>query len=230
MRHPFPGVAGTSTPATEAPAAALTGWIDIRLWEGKKVAGPRNPHRRGLYLHQLDALPLKVGDEIQVELSVNRPMFVYVVWINSAGQALPIYPWRDFKWDQRPAEEQPVQGLKKLPEGAVEDGWEMDEGAPGMETLLLLTRDTKLTDAGEKALRAALAGIGPQPLQDGKIDAAVWFKNGEVVTAEAGRAPKGFDVGRIDDPVLRTQGMLRDKLGPPHFACTRAVSFAFRGK
>jgi hypothetical protein len=230
MRRPSAGVAGTSTPGTEAPAAALTGWIDIRLWEGKKVAGPRNSHRRGLYLHQLDALPLKVGDEIQVELEINRRMFVYVVWINSAGQALPVYPWRNFRWDQRPAEEQPVQGLKKLPEGAVEDGWEMDAGAPGMETLLLLTRETKLTDAGEKALRAALAGIGPQPLQDGKIEAAVWFKNGEVVTAEAGRAPKGFDVGRIDDPVLRTQGMLRDKLGPPLFDYTRAVSFAFRGK
>ena len=50
-----------------------------------------------------------------------------------------------------------------------------------------------------------------------------------VVTAEAGRAPKQFDAAQIDDPVLRTQRLLKEKLGP-HFACTRAVSFAFRGR
>jgi len=157
-------------------------------------------------------------------------MFVYIVWINSVGKTLPVYPWRNFQWDQRPAEEQSVEGLKKLPEGAVEDGWEMDEGAPGMETLLLLARATKLTDEGESALKAALAALSPQPLQDGKTDAAVWFENGAVVTAEKGRAPKAFDGQRIDDPVLRTQGVLSDKLGPPLFEYTRAVSFAFRGK
>jgi hypothetical protein len=228
-RDTSPGVAGTLTPSTESSALLpLKGWVDVRVWEGKKVAGPRNPHRRGLYLHQLDALPLKVNDEIQVEAELTQPMFVYVVWINSAGQALPVYPWRNFKWDQRPAEEQAVARLK-LPEGAIDDGWEMDEGAPGMETLLLVARATKLTDEGEKGLKAALAEIGPQPLQDGKSDAAVWFENGAVVTAEKGRAPKSYDAQRIDDPVLRTQGVLRDRL-VPHFEYTRAVSFAFRGR
>jgi serine/threonine protein kinase len=223
-------VAGTPTPSTELSAPSPPkGWIDVRVWEGKKVTGPRSPHRRGLFLHQLDALPLKVGDEIQVELSVNRPMFVYVVWINSVGKALPVYPWREFQWDQRPAEEQPVEGLKKLPEGEVDDGWEMDQGVPGMETLLLLVRRSKLPPEVETALKAALATVGPQPLQDGKTDAAIWFENGVAVTAETGRAPKAFDVQRIDDPVLRTQGVLRDQLGP-HFDYTRAVTFAFRGK
>jgi hypothetical protein len=223
-------VAGTPTPSTEPSAPSpLKGWIDVRVWEGKKVAGPRNPHRRGLFLHQLEALPLKVGDEIQVELSVNRPTFVYVVWINSAGEALPVYPWRGFQWDQRPSEEQPVEGLKKLPEGAIDAGWEMDQGAPGMETLLLLARGSRLPPEEETVLKAALATVGAQPLQDGKTDAAIWFENGAVVTAESGRAPKAFDGQRIDDPVLRTQGVLRDKLGP-HFDYTRAVSFAFRGK
>jgi hypothetical protein len=188
-----------------------------------------NPARRGLYLHQLDAMPLRVCDQIQVEAELNPRMFAYVVWINSAGKALPIYPWRNFQWDQRPAEEQPV-GRLKLPEGAAEDGWEMDEGAPGMETLVLLVRSSKLSPKEETALRTALAEIGPQPLQDGKTDAAVWFENGEVVTAEAGRAPKSFDATRIADPVLRTQGVLRDKLGPLNFDYTRAVSFAFQGK
>jgi hypothetical protein len=98
-----------------------------------------------------------------------------------------------------------------------------------METLLLLARATKLTDAGEAELKAALAEVGPQPLQDGKTEAAIWFENGAVVTAEAGRAPKSFDVRRIEDPVLRAQRVLCDRLGQ-WFEYTRAVSFAFRGK
>jgi tRNA A-37 threonylcarbamoyl transferase component Bud32 len=208
-------------PLGQGPVGGLTPLLAMR-------SERLNPARRGLYLHQLDALPLRVLDQIQVEVEgLTRPMFLYVVWINSAGKPLPLYPWREFQWDQRPAEEQVVARLK-LPEGAVEDGWLMDEGVSGMETLLLLVRDSKLSPEGETALKAALEEVGPQRLQDGKTDAAVWFENGAVVTAEKGRAPKSFDAGRIDDPVLRTQGVLRDKLGP-HFDFTRAVSFAFSG-
>jgi serine/threonine-protein kinase len=204
------------------PVGGLTPLLAMRLER-------LNPARRGLYLFQLDALPLRVLDQIQVEVDdLTRPMFLYVVWINSAGKPVPLYPWQKFQWDQRPTEEKAVARLK-LPAGVAEAGWEMDEGSPGMETLLLLVRDSKLSPEGETALKAALSEIGPQPLQDGKTDAAVWFENGAVVTAEKGRAPKSFDASRIDDPVLRTQGVLRDKLGP-HFDYTRAVSFAFRGK
>jgi hypothetical protein len=202
----------------------------MRVFEGKDVIGPRNPHRRGLYLHQLDALPIKLNDEVQIEAELNRPMFLYVIWINTAGKAIPAYPWRHFSWDERNKDEKRLAQLK-LPEGAAEEGWKMDDdkAPPGMETLLLLVRDSPLPPEGEAALKAALADIGPQPLQDGKTDAAVWFENGAVVTAKKGRAPKSFDAQRIDDPVLRTQGVLRDQLGP-HFDYTRAVSFAFRGQ
>jgi hypothetical protein len=122
-----------------------------------------------------------------------------------------------------------VEGLKKLPEGAAEDGWEMDEGTPGMETLLLLARESRMPNDIEDLLKSVNSGLGRQALQDDRTDAAVWFENGAVVAGETGRVPKKFDVTRIDDPVLRTQEVLRSKLGP-HFACTRAVSFAFRGK
>ena len=133
-------------PRGQRPIGGLTPLLAMRLERP-------NPARRGLYLHQLDALPLKVMDQIQVELELRRPMFVYVVWINSAGKALPVYPWRQFEWDQRPAEEQSVEGLKKLPEGAVEDGWEMDEGAPGHGDAAAAGCDSKLSAAGERRRR-----------------------------------------------------------------------------
>ncbi len=217
MRSPSPSVDPTP----------VSGFIDVRVWEGKDVQGPRNPHRKGLYLHQLDALPTKVGDQVQVEIKLNKQLFVYVVWINSAGQVTPCYPWQEFSWDKRPAENAAAE--LKLPLGAIDDGWEMEKGIPGMETLLLLTRETPLPADGEKELRAVLVELGPQPLQDGRTEAAVWFENGTVVTAETGRGPKSFDATRIDDPLLRTQRLLRERLGQ-HFPYTRAVCFAFRGQ
>ncbi len=214
------------TPVDLTPMS-LSGFIDVRVWEGKDVQGPRNPHRKGLYLHQLDALPMKIGDQVQVEVKLNKPRFVCVVWIDAAGEAKPCYPWRDFSWDKRPAEN--VIAELTLPQGAIDEGWEMAEGVPGMETLLLLARETPLPADGEKELRAALAELGPQPLQDGRTEAAVWFENGTVVTAETGRGPKSYEATRIDDPLLRTQALLREKVGVL-FSYTRAVSFSFRGK
>jgi hypothetical protein len=59
--------------------------------------------------------------------------------------------------------------------------------------------------------------------------AVVWFQNGEVVRDDAERGPDFFDPERIDDPVLRTQRLLRERLGS-RFSYTRAVSFANMGK
>jgi hypothetical protein len=68
----------------------------------------------------------------------------------------------------RSGEEQAVARLR-LPEGAADEGWEMDKGVPGpgMETLVMLARETKLPTEGEQKLKGALAAIGTQPLQDG---------------------------------------------------------------
>jgi hypothetical protein len=168
-------------------------------------------------------LPLKVNDQVRVEVVLNRPLFVYLIWINSAGRALPVYPWQKQRWDQRPAEEHPVTRLS-LPDTAPDDGWEMDEGRPGMETLLLLGCDTELPR--DVDLARLLADLPEQTMQH--RDAAVWFENGEVVRDEENRAPK-LDPTRIDDPVLRTQRLLKEKL-QPLCSYTRAVSFAFTGR
>jgi hypothetical protein len=74
-----------------------------------------------------------------------------------------------------------------------------------------------------------LEGLEPQrPWQDER--SAVWFQNGDVVTNETDRAPQFFeDVKNIDDPVLRLQRLLREKV-QPHVRLSRAVSFAKKGK
>jgi hypothetical protein len=96
-----------------------------------------------------------------------------------------------------------------------------------METLLLLARPTPLTAAEEAELKAAVTGLGPQPAQD--PGSVVWFENGEEVKHVEAERSWGFDAGKIDDPVLRTQALLRQRL-KPLFTYTRAVSYANAGK
>src|SRR5262249_39574628 len=127
------------------------------------------------------------------------------------------------RWDRRPAEEQPVARLR-LPDTADDASLDMDEGPPGMETLLLLARAMPLPP--DVDLAGLLTGL---PAQIAPRRAAVWFENGEVVCHEWHRGPKQFDPTVIDDPLLRTQRLIKERL-QPHSIYTRAVSFAFGGR
>src|SRR5262249_22655085 len=72
------------------------------------------------------------------------------------------------------------------------------------------------------------AGLPAQrPFQDAK--SAVWFENGRIVTGDAARTRANFEESNIADPVLRVQGLLKERIGP-HAAFTAAVSFARLGR
>lgn len=192
-------------------AGKLTGTIDVVIWNSG------NAQRRDLSLSDDGALPLIAGDEIRVEASVNRPSYLYVVWISPDGRASAVYPWSPGDWGRRPDREEPVSSVS-LPEG-LNTGWPM-QGPAGMETLVLLARATPLP--AEIRLRELLSGFPRQEIQDPR--AIVWLDRGKVVdTLE--RAPQFFNPREIDDPVLTTQRLLAERLSP-HFQLIRAVSFA----
>jgi serine/threonine protein kinase len=199
------------------PATPFKGSIDVRIWE------KGNPERAGLGLRANGALPLKAKDTIRVEATMNRPVYLYILWIEADGKVLPVYPWKPGHWDGRPDREQRVAALSLPADG--QGGWEINAGRAGMETLVMLVRETPLPRSVD--LPAILGALPAQRMQHPQ--SAVWFENGAVVEGEADRGPNLFDVKRIDDPVLQTQGLLRNKLGR---LCeyTRAVSFANRGK
>ncbi|MEJ7636955.1 MAG: hypothetical protein WKF75_02930 [Singulisphaera sp.] len=104
------------------------------------------------------ALPMRLGDQVRIAVQVSRPAFLYLVWIDSEGAPQPVYPWKGGKWDGRPAEEHPV-GRLDLPE-AIEGAWEVKKGPAGMETFLLLARETPLPSGVD--LRALLSDL-PRP-------------------------------------------------------------------
>ena len=187
-----------------------------------------NPTHPYLRLNDHDLLPLKPGDLVAVQVNLDRPAYCYVVWIEANGTVDPVYPWIPGKWEERPAEEQPVRHFRQ-PKGP--DSWHTLEGGPaGMHTLLLLVRDTPLPR--DVDLRAELEGAAPQRMPWRKPQATAWFENGELVRRDA--APTSDpDDGKSDAPVRVLQEQLRSRLGPGGgklFQYTRAVSFASRGK
>jgi hypothetical protein len=201
-----------------APAAPLRGWIDVLVWEEK------NPRRQNLHLNDFGAMPLKPGDQFCLQAELNRPAYVYVLWIDTDGEVVPVYPWRPQHWDERTAHEEPVRKLRR-PE-ALDEFYQLPAGPPGMVTLVLLARETPLPP--EVDLRAELGELRPQKEQD--LQATVWFENGEPVQDEPGRRAMRFDVARRDDPVLAAQERIRSRLLGRHFDYARAVSFACQGK
>jgi serine/threonine protein kinase len=208
--HAGPG----AVPLPPATAAPFKGSLDIRVSE------PNNPRRQFLRLHEPAARPLKAGDEIRIEAEINRPGYLYVLWIDTQGQVLPVYPWLEGDW-QYWREEEPLQVLS-LPE-KVGEIYKMEPGPPGMETILLLVRDTPWPR--ELDLQALLGKLEPQPQVDPQ--AIAWFENGVCVRGEANRAPN-WKAQPASDAVLRTQQRVHERLHE-YFGYLRAVCFASQG-
>jgi len=195
--------------------AVYRGLVDVLIWKTEA-----NGQVRKVRLIDAGALPLRSGDQIRVTAQVEPAAYLYVFWVDSEGEAAPIYPWQPGKWGSRPATEEPVTRLD-LP-AKLSAGFTLTGKTDGMETLVLLARDAPL-DIDDAVLRRDLAGLPKMNLvQDAR--AAVWFENGRVVENDANRKRANFEIKDINDPVLRLQELLKEKL-QPRGQFTSAVSF-----
>jgi hypothetical protein len=189
----------------------LAGTINVRLWD------PKNAHRQGLSMDEPGALPLHPGDQIRLEITASRPSYLYVVWITSDNEIAPVYPWSPGKWGERPPQEKPISTVS-LPEG-VDTRWPM-KGPDGMETLVLLGRDTPMPD--DVDLKQLFSGFPKQQIRDPR--AIVSLDSGRIAVPTE-RGPEFLDPRKADDPVAKAQRFLLERL-QPHFQLVRAVSFA----
>jgi tRNA A-37 threonylcarbamoyl transferase component Bud32 len=204
-----------------APVAPLKGVLDVRVW-------PKDKNRPQGQRLAAEVLPLKAGDLLRIEASLNRPAYLYLVWLDSGGTATPLWPWLDGDWRHRPADRDRPRTAVSLP-AAADQGAPLEPGPSGVEVLLLLARDEPLP-AGED-LAQRFAGLPKQGgLDPLRTRVAAWFEDGEPVRDEPERAP--INLGNslaLEDPVWRTRALLRQELRPL-FPYTRAVCFTFQGQ
>lgn len=211
------GRGGSSTPIRLTAPGPLAGTIDVWVWGSDDV-------RRRMTLHDAGALPLRPGDQIRIEATLNRPAYAYLFLIDSQGRVSPVYPWARGDWSTRPQQEEPTDRVS-LPEPA-DRGWRV-KPPYGTETLVLLARDEPL--AAEVGVPGLLTGLPSQRVRD--PGRAIWFAEGKPLTKEADQL-RGVDVSEthtIHDSLLQTQRLIQEKLGP-YFGLNRAVSFASSGK
>jgi len=184
----------------------LKGVLHLRIDD---VASSR---RRNLRLDETGVLPLKAGDRFRIEARLNRPAYVYLIWIGSDGKTSPIHPWKPGHWQSRPVPEVKIDHLD-LP-AKVDKEWEIPAGHPGIETLLLLVREqSPLTRKDEEKLsKLASNSRTSSPVL---IKEAVWLENGREITLDQrDRASPSAKTRKSDDLVLRIRRLLGEKVQP----------------
>jgi hypothetical protein len=223
-RATYPDVSHPDEPIAQQPIAplALKCVIDIRIWRTAPAGAAArlrlsDPEGQSL-------MPLKPGDQFRIEASADRPAYLYLFWIDTEGKTVPVYPWQPGRWGTRPAQEQAAAALE-LPPTATK-GYTISGDQPGMESLILVARAERLALTDEQ-VQGWFAGLPPQrPFPSAR--SAVWFENGRIVTRVT-PLRSHLKESDIDDPALRVQELLKDRIGP-HAASTAAVSFARLGR
>jgi len=212
-----------------------SGTVQSTDWQGTlDVLVARGPDqgRQYLMLNTPGVLPLQPKkDHVQVHAKLNKPAYLYVVWIDTEGKAGWVHPW-DEKNQRRPADEKPLDEFYwPSPTRAAE----LTGGPAGTETLLMFAREEKLP-----ADTNLLAYFADLPKQKSKFRTeAAWFENGQLVVHDRVRSSIGFDLDRgrpdakktvdIDDPVIRLQVLLRSDEIRKLFPYTRGVCFSNAG-
>lgn len=157
-----------ANPRLPAPAA-LKGEVEITVWsDPDKIARGVGVVKSGVPVSRSDsgALPLQNGELVHLQARLNRPAYVYLVWIGSDGRTIPLFPWdadhSEALWDAPLVKEAGMPSDNVNCPGASNRGF-VATGSPGMQHVVLLARSSPLEAPGKK-LRAALADLPACPL------------------------------------------------------------------
>jgi hypothetical protein len=213
-------------PAAPAPAVApLTLQLNVS-------AAKKGNDQRLLALDEPNVLPLRAGDALRVEARSSRPACFYVLNMDAEGKVWPLYPWRHDDWDDV-AEEKP-RDFFSIPAEGKGDAARLGAGPSGIESVVVLARETRLTAEERDLLRRRLRAW---PKQEGAFDplrAAVSIGAGECRYADArdgeNRGAIALDQPVVlKDPVLRLRRLLQEDVRSLGVAA-RGVCYTFQGQ
>src|SRR4051812_45764612 len=58
-------------------------------------------------IEQTGAVPVQSGGAMCLDVQLNQPAYVYIVWFNSAGEIVPLYPWNNERLEITDIDEPP---------------------------------------------------------------------------------------------------------------------------
>lgn len=205
-----------------------SGRADVGPLDGKLIVIVRPPERavEPLPVEAPGALPVRADGIMSLEVQLNQPAYAYLVWLDTEGQAVPLYPWNPETLEVRDVNLPPPvrRSAKVVYSPLLGGGWRFGKKG-GLETVLLLARRTPLDE-----------GMRPGPLLEPLPPPGMRQRDEVVVLGlDAGadsvstllaqnRGPE--DQARAADEPLRALLLrLRD-----HFELIRAVRFAHDGE
>jgi hypothetical protein len=227
--RPRPGLPDPSTAAVVNPPREEPLKGDLLVTLSTDPAKPHRPEaiKRRIPVDQPAALPVRNGELVHLEVRLNRPAYVYLLWVDSQGEIQPAYPW-DIARSKR-GWRAPWVREGHEPRGEVHCPADEDEGLrvigpQGLETAVLLARSTPLPE--EVDLEQLAGKLPPSPLQHPGEVAWLGLAPGEVL-ARHERPPlnRGVAAGesrKIDASVFD----LLEKRLRRHFELLKAVRFA----
>src|SRR5688572_16257478 len=142
-----PGAAGTRA------AGPLDGKLMVFVRPPERAAEPRPVEDPG-------AAPVQAGGIMSLQVQLNQPAYAYLIWLDTEGKAVPLYPWNTKEMEIKDFDQPPPlrQAAKLVYSPLLGGGWTFGSRG-GMETVLLLARRTPLPE-GTK-LGALLAPLPP---------------------------------------------------------------------
>ncbi len=183
-------------------------------------------------IQEADALPVREGQAMQLQVSFNQPALAWLVWFDGQGQAIPLYPWNNDDLEVKdanvPAERRPAKFL--INPMTLGRGWKFDNRG-GLETVLLLARRTPL---GKDVRLGSLLGSLPAAKMRHPRELAILGLDrradtsagpGQVTTLLAVERGRDEETRKVDQPLLALMAKLQE-----HFELIRAIRFAHEGK
>lgn len=207
-------------PPPTPPTGSLSAVVDVDF-----VAGPGRTFRGGL--RDPFTLPARPGDQVRMTVRASAPAYVYVFAITSGATVYPLYPWRNSRWDSRPAAETPTAFVLVPPDNPDLSPKEVNAmriggSKTGMESVLAVLRTDPWAapDADIKGLFAGLEAEYGVPTEK----TFVTYDNGVPVLTD--ERTRDFDPAH---PTAASQVQIQNLIArrlQPHAAFTTAVSFA----
>lgn len=170
------------------------------------------------------ASPLRQGDKVRLDVTMQGAAHFYVFWIGTEGDITPIFPWQAGDWTSL-AGHAPRISLS-LP-AAGDQTWQVSAGSAGVETIVVAVSSAPLPSSVD--LRRLLTGLRPQ--MGDRWSAPIWFEDGRPAPRQSSRqrSPEVAHPRRLDDPVVANQTLLQNKLHH-HGVAIQALSFPIAGE
>ena len=167
-------------PASAAAALLLgCGQPAIKPLSGKLTVLVRPPDRNlePVPIQQPGAAPVQSGGGMCLDAKLDEPAFIYIVWIDSEGKILPLYPWNNERLEVTDIRVPPPvrRATKLIFSPQLSHIWTFGD-KPGVEAVILLARrtalpeETKIADLLDPSA-APQTAQSPQSVAEARLDA-----------------------------------------------------------